>query len=156
MLKISEKTPKSLCFGDFSYDLVSGELRKGRDLIPLRPQAVRVLKVFVSRPGDLISHNDLGAEIWGDAPVMWQDGMHQIIRDLRKALGDDPKNPVYIETINRRGYRFHLKAKTPPHRLAAIKAAFSIKSRDALLFGGGVLTIPMMIVTACLMLGITG
>jgi DNA-binding winged helix-turn-helix (wHTH) protein len=146
---VSEISPKKLRFRGFTYDLAREELRRGDRAVPLRPRASRALRLLVSRAGEIVSHDELRTAVWGDAIVEWQDGLHQIIRELRKALGDGSRNSVYIETLHRRGYRFcaAVGPARPPGRMSRIRSAVS--ARDFLLFGGGAVSIPVVVLLIC-------
>ncbi|WP_018691490.1 winged helix-turn-helix domain-containing protein [Algicola sagamiensis] len=65
----------------------------------------KVLKYLVEHAGQLVSKDELLEKVWGVSSV--SDGrVTRVIRALRMALGDDAKNPSYIETLPKRGYRF--------------------------------------------------
>lgn len=54
-----------------------------------------------------MTRDELAAVLWGTTThVKFDDGLNYCIRQIRAALGDDPKTPRFIETIPRRGYRF--------------------------------------------------
>jgi DNA-binding winged helix-turn-helix (wHTH) protein/predicted ATPase len=92
-------------FRPFVLDLVNQCLWKDTDVIKLRPKAFGVLERLVSRPGELVTKQDLMSSVWQDAFV--GDAVLKVaIRQIREALSDDPKYPRFIETAHRRGYRF--------------------------------------------------
>jgi DNA-binding winged helix-turn-helix (wHTH) protein len=86
--------------------------------IDLLPGYVRVLAHLASRPGEVVSKTALLDLIWGDIAVT-DNTVEQAIAAGRKALGDDPMKPRFIETVKRKGYRFvgvvDLSG-APPHR----------------------------------------
>ena len=96
----------SICtFGDFRLDLAAGQLRRGDAVVPLAPKAFTVLQHLVTRSGQLITKDELLELAWADVHV--GDGALKVcIREIRRALNDDPRTPAYIETAHRRGYRF--------------------------------------------------
>jgi DNA-binding winged helix-turn-helix (wHTH) protein len=99
--------PKRLRFGDYSLDIRSGELRRGSQVIPLEPQPARVLATLASRPGVIVTHEELRVAVWGQTTfVSFDEGLHYCIRQARRALEDDARAPRFIETVARRGYRF--------------------------------------------------
>lgn len=73
--------------------------------MPLAPKAFALLHHLASHAGRLVTKADLMAAIWPDVFV-GDAVLKSSIRELRKALGDDPRHPRYIETAHRRGYRF--------------------------------------------------
>lgn len=92
-------------FGDFTLDPVRGELRRGSQVIPIQPQVYDGLRFFLKHPGTLHEREALHGALWPG--VFVHDGaLSQLIRKIRKALDDDPKNPRYLVTVPRRGYRF--------------------------------------------------
>jgi pimeloyl-ACP methyl ester carboxylesterase/DNA-binding winged helix-turn-helix (wHTH) protein len=92
-------------FGPFRLDSAAGQLRRGDAVVPLAPKAFTVLQHLVSHPGQLITKDDLLELAWADVHV--GDGALKVcIREIRRALKDDPRTPTYIETAHRRGYRF--------------------------------------------------
>ena len=92
-------------FDPFALDLVNECLWHGSQVIKLRPKAFAVLELLLSRPGELITKEDLIAAVWRDTFV--GDAVLKVaVRQIREALSDDPKSPRFIETAHRRGYRF--------------------------------------------------
>ena len=94
-------------FGPFSLDPQSGELRRDGEVVPIAPQPFRLLYTLAGRPGELVTREELQQQVWGDATfVDFDRGLNFCVLQARAALGDDAKQPVYIETLPRRGYRF--------------------------------------------------
>src|SRR5689334_20043977 len=94
-----------IVFDSFSLDPTNERLWKGSQAIRLRPKAFLLLNHLVLRPGQLITKEELYEAIWPGTFV--GDGVLKVLmRQLREALGDDPRNPRFIETAHRRGYRF--------------------------------------------------
>jgi DNA-binding winged helix-turn-helix (wHTH) protein/Flp pilus assembly protein TadD len=73
--------------------------------IPLAAKALDTLLVLVSRQGRLVEKADFINIVWGGAFVE-EGNIAGVISVLRRALGDDPHKPRYIETVQKRGYRF--------------------------------------------------
>jgi predicted ATPase/DNA-binding winged helix-turn-helix (wHTH) protein len=94
-----------VCFGPFRLDLGSGCVWRGTEVIKLTPKAFTVLRYFVDRPGQLVSKVALFETVWPQTYVS-DIALSVCIREIRKALNDDAKNPQFIETVHRRGYRF--------------------------------------------------
>jgi TolB-like protein/DNA-binding winged helix-turn-helix (wHTH) protein/Flp pilus assembly protein TadD len=96
-----------LRFGVFELDLNTGELRKSGHAVRLRPQAAKVLGILASRPGQLVTREDLKAQLWGQETfVDFEHSINLCIREIRTALSDDAATPRYVETLPRQGYRF--------------------------------------------------
>ena len=121
---VKEITPKkSFTFGTFRLDGENECLWRGDEEIPLTPKDFAVLLYLVENPGRLISKDELVNAIWPETFV--GDGILKVsIRKIRKAVGDDPSAPKFIETLHRRGYRFignvsEVRPTVRPRRLTA-------------------------------------
>ncbi len=96
-----------IAFGAFEIDVDSGELRKSGMRVRLQSQPFRALMTLLSRPGEVITREELQHEIWGaNTNVDFERGLASAINKLREALGDSAESPRYIETLAKRGYRF--------------------------------------------------
>jgi DNA-binding winged helix-turn-helix (wHTH) protein len=79
-------------------------VRAGRE-VPLIPRYFDLLVLLLSRRDEAVHRSAVFASVWSDVVV--SDGaLTQAIRALRRALGDDPREPRFIRTISRHGYRF--------------------------------------------------
>jgi len=83
--------------------LSSGEVRR------LEPKVMDVLRSLAAHAGQTVSREELLATVW-QGRVVIDGALGRVIRALRAALGDDARQPSYIETVNKRGYRL---LKTP-------------------------------------------
>src|SRR5262245_53858987 len=92
-------------FGPFVVDAGSYQLRRGNEVIPLSPKIIDLLLYLVARPSSLVSKDELFKALWPDVAVT-DNALTQAVSELRQALGDDPSEPSYIQTVARRGYRF--------------------------------------------------
>ena len=72
-----------------------------------------VLGALLERPGAPVSKQELFANVWRGT-VVSDDALVTCIQELRKALGDDSKQPLYIETRHRMGYRFAAPVEVTP------------------------------------------
>jgi DNA-binding winged helix-turn-helix (wHTH) protein/predicted ATPase len=89
----------------FCLDRTNERLVRGAEVIKLRPKAFALLNQLVGHPGQLVTKEELLNSVWPETFVT--DAVLKVtIRQLRDALGDDPKAPEFIETAHRRGYRF--------------------------------------------------
>lgn len=70
----------------------------------LEAKPMAVLVELASRAGRVVSREDLLAAVWGDSFVTEEVLTHSVW-ELRRALGDDARNPTYLQTVPRRGYR---------------------------------------------------
>lgn len=92
-------------FGPFVFDRTDQLLARDGQEIPLPPRVLGVLDVLTARPGQIVSKQQLIETVWKDAFVS-DTSLAEAISFLRQALGDDPQQPRYIQTVHRRGYRF--------------------------------------------------
>jgi TolB-like protein/DNA-binding winged helix-turn-helix (wHTH) protein len=93
--------------GLFEIDLDSGQMHKNGRRLPLQEQPFRVLAILLERPGEVVTRQELQAQLWpSDTYVGFDEGLNTAIRKLRTAFGDSAGNPRFIETLPRRGYRF--------------------------------------------------
>ena len=98
---------KTVRFGVFEADLVSGELRKNGTLIRLQEQPFQILALLLERPGELVTRDDLRSKLWSaDTFVDFDHSLNTAVNKLREALGDAASNPRFVQTVARRGYRF--------------------------------------------------
>lgn len=96
-----------LRFGEFELDQEKGDLRKKGRLVRLQPQPCKVLSALASRPGELVTREELKRQIWnGTTFVDFEQGLNFCVRQIRLALDDDAESPKFIETVPKRGYRF--------------------------------------------------
>lgn len=110
-----------LSFGRFQFDPDSRRLMSGEREIRLTPKAASVLGILVSRAGEPVTKKALFELAWPDT-VVSDDALVSCIQELRKALGDDAREPRFIETRHRSGYRFvaeRLTADTLPESAAS-------------------------------------
>jgi TolB-like protein len=91
-------------FDVYRFDVKTARLWTGGQEVRLTPKAAAVLKVLVTHSGP-VSKDDLFASVWNET-VVSDDALTSCIQELRKALGDDPRKPRFIETRHRFGYHF--------------------------------------------------
>jgi serine/threonine protein kinase/tetratricopeptide (TPR) repeat protein len=101
----------SLRLGAFELDLQCGELRPlepgpERRTTILQEQPFRVLQMLIERAGEIATREDLKKRLWpNDTIVDFDHSINVAIGTLRRVLGDSAAQPIYIETVARRGYR---------------------------------------------------
>ncbi len=96
-----------LRFDAYQVDLRTGELRKHGRKIRLAGRPFQILALLLEQPGELLTRKELQDRLWpADTFVDFEHGVNAAIQTLRRALCDSHKNPRYIETLPRRGYRF--------------------------------------------------
>jgi TolB-like protein/DNA-binding winged helix-turn-helix (wHTH) protein len=90
--------------GPWRVDPALDEISREGKTVKLEPRTMRVLVCFAERPGEVVSVNQLLDVVWKDL-VVTPYSVYQAVAALRRAFGDDPKNPTYIANVVRRGYR---------------------------------------------------
>ena len=119
-------------FGAFELDATSGELRSTETADPgqttvLREQVFQVLLMLLERKGAIVTREEIKSRLWGDDTVVDFDrGINTTIQTLRRSLGDSADEPLYIETLARRGYRLTV----PIEYLESVPETALEKDRD--------------------------
>ncbi len=92
-------------FDEYRLDLNNQCLLRDAEEISLRPKAFAVLQKLAEHAGQLVTKEDLLDSVWAGTHVQ-EEVLKGCIRELRQAFGDDPRQPRFIRTLPRRGYRF--------------------------------------------------
>ncbi|MGZ5618541.1 MAG: winged helix-turn-helix domain-containing protein, partial [Usitatibacter sp.] len=90
--------------GDWAVEPALNQLSAAGKTVKLEPKAMSVLVYLADRPGQVVSREALLAAVWPGV-LVGDDSLTQVVIKLRKALGDVPENPAYIQTISKGGYR---------------------------------------------------
>ena len=99
--------PLRFRFGVFEADSATGELRKQGIRIKLNVQPFQVLVMLLARAGEVLTREEIARELWPEGTfVDHEHGVNSAVNRIRDALGDSAKNPRFLETLARRGYRF--------------------------------------------------
>jgi transcriptional activator of cad operon len=100
-----------LRIGDWRVDPVSGEIARDGNAARLESRTLRLLLCLAEHAGETVSIEELLAHVWPEVTVS-SDSVYQGIATLRRQLGDDTRNPTYIATVPRLGYRMLAKVTT--------------------------------------------
>lgn len=127
--------------GGWRFDAVAGELSNGDVRRRLEDRAARTLELLCRAGGQVVSHQALVEAIW-NGRTLSPNSTAVVIADLRRALGDDARNPRILETVPKRGYRLvaapaatdRVDAVPPPHRRWLGLAAAGL---GVVMLGGG-------------------
>lgn len=98
------QTRERLQIGEWLVNRSADELCRGEETARIEPKAMEVLLALAARAGEVVSREALLELVWPGV-VVGDEALTQGIIKLRKALGDHPRAPTYIETIPKRGYR---------------------------------------------------
>src|SRR5215831_19867370 len=133
---------RKLSFGGFVLDRLDASLALDGKGVSLPPKAFEVLCCLVSHAGQLVTKDQLLDAVWRQRYVS-ESVLKGRINDLRQALGDHARTPRYIETVQRRGYRFIAEVKevaetdaSDRDRIASALAVTASTETDRALFVG--------------------
>jgi Tol biopolymer transport system component/DNA-binding winged helix-turn-helix (wHTH) protein len=99
--------PEPFLFGEWRVEPSLNQitrLERGSSPQRVTPKAMEVLLALVTRAGELLTREELLERVWSGVHVQ-EEVLTRAVADLRKAFDDDRKEPRYIETIPKRGYR---------------------------------------------------
>ncbi|MCU1266284.1 MAG: hypothetical protein JWM21_2602 [Acidobacteria bacterium] len=102
---MGEPESKFYEFGSFRLDTSERVLLRDLNPVPLTPKVFDILLALVERGGHIVEKDDLMKRVWPNTFVE-EGNLTQNVSVLRKALGENPASPQFIETVARRGYRF--------------------------------------------------
>jgi DNA-binding winged helix-turn-helix (wHTH) protein/tetratricopeptide (TPR) repeat protein len=106
-MTVSSEPQTVVRFGVFEADLRAGDLRKKGTRVKIQDLPFRALGVLLSRPNEVVTREEFRQALWPqDVFVDFDRAISSAIKRLRDALGDPAENPIFIETIERRGYRW--------------------------------------------------
>ena len=101
---VTRHSETALLVGDWCVRPASGQISRGGETVRLEARAMRLLMCLIERAGDIVSIDELLDGVWSGVNVA-PDSVYQAVASLRRILGDDPKQPVYIATVPRLGYQ---------------------------------------------------
>jgi len=90
--------------GDWRVSPATGEVSRDGETQRLEARTMRLLLCLAERPGEVVSIEELLDKAWAGV-IVSSDSVYQAVASLRRMLGDDPKQPTYIATVPRLGYR---------------------------------------------------
>jgi two-component system, OmpR family, phosphate regulon response regulator OmpR len=105
ILKRAQPAPppavESVRFGKFVFQLASGELRKGEEVIPLTEREREMLRVLSATPGETVTRMALA----GNGGAVSERAVDVQVNRLRRKIEKDPANPLIVQTVRGIGYR---------------------------------------------------
>jgi DNA-binding winged helix-turn-helix (wHTH) protein/tetratricopeptide (TPR) repeat protein len=115
--------PTHLGFESYDVDLLAGVLRSHGLKVRLPYQSFQILAMLLRSQGQIVTREELRRELWpGDVFVDFERGLNSAMQRLRGALHDSPREPRYIETLPKQGYRFIATVASLPPASAEIEA----------------------------------
>ena len=107
------QTKREVVFGELRFDYANGRVWQREKEVHLRPKAFAVLRYLATHRGRLVPRDELLKEVWPETRVS-ESVLRVCVREIRSALGDDPRSPKVIETVGKRGYRCLDEEGRPP------------------------------------------
>jgi TolB-like protein/DNA-binding winged helix-turn-helix (wHTH) protein/Flp pilus assembly protein TadD len=92
-------------FKAFRLDTANHILWRNGDRVPIAPKGFDVLAYLVEHAGRVVAQDEILEALWPETHVN-PEVLRKYILEIRKALGDRPENPEFIETVPKRGYQF--------------------------------------------------
>jgi transcriptional activator of cad operon len=121
----------TLRVGDWLVEERAGQISRVGETVRLDARAMRLLLHLARKPGEVVSIDELLSEVWTGV-VVTPDSVYQAVASLRRVLGDDSKQPAYIATVPRLGYRMVATVSVP------VDTPANPKRRVALMLGAAV------------------
>jgi transcriptional activator of cad operon len=103
---------KTLRIGDWFVNPLAGEIARGEERVRLEARTMRLLLCLAENAGEVVSIDTLLSQVWSGV-VVTPDSVYQAVAALRRLLGDDAKQPAYIVTVPRLGYRLVAPVESP-------------------------------------------
>jgi transcriptional activator of cad operon len=94
----------SLRIGAWRVSPASGQISREGETVRVEARTLRLLLCLAEHAGEVVSIDDLLEQVWTGV-IVTPDSVYQAITSLRRLLGDDAKQPTYIATVPRLGYR---------------------------------------------------
>jgi DNA-binding winged helix-turn-helix (wHTH) protein len=109
-----ERSPLSsgryIHFGPFQIDQHRQEVARSGSKLKLQGKVYQVLLALIEKPGEVVTREELRMKLWpADTYVNYDANVNTTVNKLRHALGDSSDQPLYIETIPRKGYCFLMR-----------------------------------------------
>ena len=88
---------------DWNVEVAANRMIRGTEMIRFEPKVMEVLAFLASRPGEVVTREEVEAVVW-EGTVVGYDTLTGAIQKLRKAFNDHPRRPRIIETVAKKGY----------------------------------------------------
>ena len=90
--------------GAWRVDPRAGQISRQGEVVRVEARTMKLLLCLAERAGEVVSVEELLDQVWSGV-VVTPDSVYQAVASLRRLLGDDAKQPAYIATVPRLGYR---------------------------------------------------
>jgi len=92
-------------FGGFPLDADTRQLADGSRVLHLSPKAFALLLLLLERRPAVVQKGEIASRIWPGVNVS-DTSLGGLVKEIRRALGDDPAQPTFIRTVHSVGYAF--------------------------------------------------
>jgi len=125
-------------FGEFEFSRSAMRLTRNRKALRLTGQPLQLLGLLLEEPGRLVTREEIRTRLWPDTTVDFDHSLDVALNRLRAVLGDSAKEPAFIETLPRVGYRFVADVRVeadarPTHRGRSIAARVGLYALTAII-----------------------
>ncbi len=144
------QTLNTVRIGDFDVEPSLNRLSKGHEMLTVEPRVMDLLMLLAESPGEVFGRDEILQQVWPETTVQ-DDALRRVVTLLRRVLDDDPKEPRYIETITRRGYRLVAPVSRPDSKPRPDpKPTDSVAKRTPRLWAGILLLVGLSVATGWL------
>lgn len=99
-------TLETFSFGDVEIDFKRAEVKKNNQLLDLSAMEFKLLHYFIEHRNEVLKRDELLDEVWGYDAMPTTRTVDVHIAWLRQKLEDNPRYPIYIQTVHGFGYKF--------------------------------------------------
>ena len=96
-----------LCFANCELDVKRRELHRQGEAVHIEPQVLDLLLYLINNRDRVVTKEELFQAVW-DERIVSEGTLSSRISAARQAIGDDGKRQIYLRTVPRRGFRFHV------------------------------------------------
>ena len=131
-MDFAENKPRSWRFDNVIVDGASFRIRVDGEPRAIEPKSLRLLQFLIEERDRAVSKDEILQAVWGGAFVS-DNALTRAIAQIRKVIGDDPKQPRYIETVHTVGYRFLAQVtewQNPDAELEPVRSTASPKASN--------------------------
>jgi transcriptional activator of cad operon len=137
---------KSFRVGEWRVDPLAGCIARDGETVRLEARTMRLLTYLAEHAGEVVSIDTLLKEVWAGV-IVTSDSVYQAIASLRRVLGDDTKQPTYIATVPRLGYRLVAEV-TPLTAETPLAAPLRLPRRALIAAGAAALAVVLVFLIA--------
>src|SRR4051812_46842538 len=101
---MDQPTAIALRIGAWCVNPAAGQMSREGEVVRVEARTMRLLLCLAQHAGQVVSIDQLLDQVWSDV-IVTPDSVYQAVASLRRMLGDDARQPAYIATVPRLGYR---------------------------------------------------